>query len=156
MKKYALNAQFRAKWLAALRSGKFKQGAGALFARPVKRHKSDPSAENPNEDFQRYCCLGVAGRVCRIPAKKMADSGMFIGPKFFELPKALLPLTGELADELASKNDAVSENGKGKVRFENNFKKIVKYLRDNTVGVSYFPEKGDKVEAGLRQPRPRK
>lgn len=50
-----LPVKFKAKWVAALRSGKFKQGKGSLH----NTHKNT------------YCCLGVAARI----AKPKADIG---------------------------------------------------------------------------------
>lgn len=38
-----MDANLKAKWIAALRSGEYQQGAGLLF----------------NEDERAYCCLGV-------------------------------------------------------------------------------------------------
>ena len=38
-----MNAKIKAKWVAALRSGKFKQGIGQLIS----------------EDRKKFCCLGV-------------------------------------------------------------------------------------------------
>jgi hypothetical protein len=41
-------AEMKAKWIEALRSGKYKQGAHTLF----------------NPDSKAYCCLGVLEQVC--------------------------------------------------------------------------------------------
>lgn len=43
-----MNADIKAKWTAALRSGKYKQGAGSL----CRRHADEP-------DGWRFCCMGV-------------------------------------------------------------------------------------------------
>jgi len=42
-----LPTEFKAKWIEALRSGKYKQGKSVLY----------------NKDNNTYCCLGVAGSV---------------------------------------------------------------------------------------------
>lgn len=42
------------KWLKALRSGKFRQGKGAL------------KIEAKNQGHPKYCCLGVANEVCKL------------------------------------------------------------------------------------------
>ena len=51
-----LNADFKAKWLAALRGGEYEQTIGALErpARIASRH-------------QGFCCLGVACKISDIP-----------------------------------------------------------------------------------------
>lgn len=55
---------FKRKWLEALRSGKYKQGAGYLHT--------------INDDGQdTYCCLGVAGAVCGISTEKMRGVKLF-------------------------------------------------------------------------------
>lgn len=43
-----LDPEFKAKWLAALRSGEYKQGRFELYKAMT----------------DRYCCLGVAGLLC--------------------------------------------------------------------------------------------
>ena len=50
------------KWIAALQSGKYKQGVGQL-------------AYN-HGDGNLYCCLGVLGRVCGISATMMRGEDM--------------------------------------------------------------------------------
>lgn len=50
MKKLTLPRLFRSRWLKALRSGRYKQGTGALH--------------QPRSN--RYCCLGVAARECGV------------------------------------------------------------------------------------------
>lgn len=50
-----LDPEFKVKWLAALRSGEYKQGTGKMF---------DPRTNS-------YCCLGLAGHVCGIPDEKI-------------------------------------------------------------------------------------
>lgn len=47
-----LDPEFKAKWIEALRSGKYKQGKGRLYT------------FNNNNNESTYCCLGVAGLVC--------------------------------------------------------------------------------------------
>lgn len=53
----AMDPVIKAKWVKALRSGRYKQGVGALY---------DP-------DSGRYCCLGV---LCRVARAKEQD-GVF-------------------------------------------------------------------------------
>jgi hypothetical protein len=47
---FKMDPELKAKWLAALRSGSYQQGRGALL------HCGDGDKE--------YCCLGVLGRLC--------------------------------------------------------------------------------------------
>lgn len=61
-----MNADVRAAWVAALRSGEYKQGHGALC-------QDDPEAEGE----KLYCCLGVLAELAAeagivSPAKKEA------------------------------------------------------------------------------------
>jgi hypothetical protein len=51
--KYKLPKKFAIKWLKALRSGKYKQDTGYLKS-PIG-----------------YCCLGVAGRICKLTDKQI-------------------------------------------------------------------------------------
>lgn len=55
-----LPKKFLRKWVNALRSGKFKQGTGAL----------------KNEFSNSYCCLGVACVLAGIPKKELVGKGM--------------------------------------------------------------------------------
>lgn len=54
--KIKLPKKFKAKWLKALRSGKFQQSRNGNLV-----------------DDEGYCCLGVAGVVCGVSDKRMAD-----------------------------------------------------------------------------------
>ena len=66
--KFRLPKEFAEKWMAALRSGKYKQGSGRLFL------------------FDAYCCIGVAGAVCGVKDRLMDDKGLF-SPKHFCIEK---------------------------------------------------------------------
>lgn len=73
-----LNPDFKAKWVAALRSGKYEQDSGALFS---------PSSGG-------YCCLGVAchisgQRPSRLKNKKMPSRIM--AAKWFDVKSKDLP-----------------------------------------------------------------
>lgn len=58
-----LDPEFKAKWVAALRSGEYKQGESNLYFQPN----------------DTYCCLGVAGAICGVPKELMNRN-----PFFFE------------------------------------------------------------------------
>lgn len=57
-KKITLNKKFKAKWLNALRSGKYAQTTETLM------------------DNNGFCCLGVACAVAGIPLKQIEDVGV--------------------------------------------------------------------------------
>lgn len=57
MKKSKLDPKFKAKWVKALLSGRYKQGVAALHK--VQAGQAD-----------RFCCLGVACKVARLPSEK--------------------------------------------------------------------------------------
>ena len=59
MKTFRLPIEFANKWIAALKSGSFKQGSGRLFS------------------VNTYCCIGVAGHICGVPDEMMDDKGLF-------------------------------------------------------------------------------
>lgn len=56
-----MDPELKAKWVAALRSGEYKQGTGRL--------------RKPTADGQRFCCLGVLCEVVGIPRLDDRDGG---------------------------------------------------------------------------------
>lgn len=54
----------RAKWVKALRSGKWKQAIEALHA---PYYRSDDDRYEQKASGEKHCCLGVASRVCKMP-----------------------------------------------------------------------------------------
>lgn len=86
MKYPKLPKAFKAKWVKALRSGKYKQGKGQLFQK---------------EDNQ-YCCLGVACVIQKIKP----DDNTFIRKikKHARIPK-LIQGSGRLPTRLSLMND---------------------------------------------------
>jgi hypothetical protein len=60
-----VNPEIKAKWLEALRSGKYKQTIealrGPIWERPEPEPDADPYADEPEPIFrgQGFCCLGV-------------------------------------------------------------------------------------------------
>lgn len=71
LKKYLegkkLDPDFKVKWLAALRSGKYKQGQRELY----------------NKILNQFCCLGVGGDVCGIPLEDMDGKNSFNKDVFY-------------------------------------------------------------------------
>lgn len=109
MKDYRLPKEFADKWLAALRSGKYKQGKEAL-----KDHKG------------RYCCLGVA---CEIAGHNLDEDGKgefgFIGSAY-KNPKTPREI---------SMDDDDGEDLPGKLAYMNDsgrtFDEIANWIEDN-------------------------
>ena len=56
-----LPKEFKDKWIAALKSVKYKKGTGELF----------------NRANETYCCLGVAGRIANVDESILAIDGYF-------------------------------------------------------------------------------
>jgi hypothetical protein len=112
MEDVRLPKEFKEKWIAALRSGKFKQGSGYL------------------QDGDEYCCLGVA---CRIAHPKMDIQKLcLIGVDDFgesKIKKIKVPSIIKGGDT-PSENKIVSRltkmNDKGK-----SFKTIANYIEKN-------------------------
>lgn len=88
------NQKLKKKWVSALRSGKFKQGKGDLYA-------TRTDGENIEE---RYCCLGVLGSLLGMSKVEMEKRAFL--PK--RLDKVLGPAGGEdetTQERLAKMND---------------------------------------------------
>lgn len=93
-KVFKLSPAVKAKWVTALRSGKFKQGKGALCR--------DPKEIGPGKEWetQSYCCLGVLGSVCGLPEKKMANKDFLLKRlAVVKVPKALQTTLADVNDE---------------------------------------------------------
>jgi hypothetical protein len=56
-----LPTEFKSKWIAALRSGEYKQATGELY----------------DEINGGFCCIGVAGHICGIPTEELKLLGVF-------------------------------------------------------------------------------
>lgn len=50
-----INPEFKAKWIAALRSGEYTQGIANLYT----------------DESDSFCCLGVAGLIAGVPKERM-------------------------------------------------------------------------------------
>lgn len=90
--KEKLPRAFKKKWVAALRSGKYKQGMHVLY----------------NPDKETYCCLGVAGIICGNIPDQLIGYGSLDAP-LIKIPKSLFGLSaGSTPNKLSIFND----NGK--------------------------------------------
>jgi len=99
-----LDPTFKKKWIAALRSGEYEQGAGFLH----------------NTVQDRYCCLGVA---CEVVQYKSPNNRRIQGSE--SMPEELEPVRGyaqnnKVVDRLICMNDT------GKT-----FLKIADYIEEN-------------------------
>lgn len=86
-----LPKKFKAKWIAALRSGEYKQTKNTLC----------------NDDG--YCCLGIAGKLCGVSDNQMSNNWEFRQP-IKGLPKILVGSAASSSENkithmLASLND---------------------------------------------------
>jgi hypothetical protein len=85
-----IDPEFKAKWVPALRSGKYKQGRGSLVC------------------DEKYCCLGVAGVVSGLKAEDMDGFVDFNGDEL-GLETTLVPSElrhAALSHELICMNDS--------------------------------------------------
>lgn len=101
-----LPPEFKAKWVAALRSGEYKQCRGELF------------------NGKGYCCLGVA---CVITKTKLPDENDVLYDSMKKIP-SLIKGTAQrnpVVKKLASMNDGV--NGESK----HSFSQIADYIEEN-------------------------
>lgn len=111
-----MKRELRDKWVAALRSGEYKQGRGAL-----------------QDTTGGYCCLGVLCRVMEIPSHYTSGGTWFGDPDQSKPSKHYLPdyvkdqvgLHGRQIFELANRNDGVAEYGK------HDFNQIADYIMQN-------------------------
>lgn len=103
-----INPEFKAKWVAALRSGEYTQGTGNLY--------------NPYSDS--YCCLGVAGLLNGLSKEDMEFKS---NPDTDYVYKKVCPgiSYGEEMQELIRMNDGV---GATKANFNEIADHIEKYL----------------------------
>lgn len=99
----------RARWVAALRSGKYKQGMGKLYIH----------AENS------YCCLGVACKVARVPSDKIL--GGFLLSYF-------LPISYRLGLTVTQEKDLVDLND----RYKKSFEEIADYIEGMPIDPSFY------------------
>lgn len=105
-----LPKKFKAKWVAALRSGKYKQGKGFLL-----------------DENGKYCCLGVACSIQRNPKKLLVGKQLIDDDAIKGIPTPLFGdnvHTNKLLSELTAMNDGYDEyRGKRKT-----FKQIATWI----------------------------
>lgn len=82
-----MKKELRDKWLAALRSGEYKQGEGQLVKRGI------------SPGIVRYCCMGVLREVCDLSEFEYSKTAFTI----VQLEEVGLPYS--MQETLISKND---------------------------------------------------
>jgi hypothetical protein len=86
-----LDPEFKAKWIAALRSGEYKQGQNMLC----------------NRYDNSYCCLGVAGAICGATPGSMHGM-LYFDPQSTNVPEgypAVLVASTNVRGTLMKMND---------------------------------------------------
>ena len=106
-----MDAELKARWVEALRSGKYKQGRGVL--------------RSLNDEF---CCLGVLCDVAGVEWVPSSNSGECAYAAIFEGDDSVLMLPRELGRRLASPHqvDLSNRNDKGA-----SFADIADYIEAN-------------------------
>jgi hypothetical protein len=109
-----LPTKFKARWIAALRSGKYKQGDGRLY-----------SAEDDT-----YCCLGVASRIAGNTCKTMRDHGNLDSDALARgVPKALCIIGDNRHSRLVNQLVAMNDGTDGFVK--HSFSRIATWIEKN-------------------------
>ncbi len=119
-----MNEEIKAKWIAALRSGEYRQGAGAL-----RRVAS-------TEDEDRYCCLGVLCDLAEKAGVLTVEKTQFGGYRY-QGESGLLPDTVQTWANLDTSNPDV---------YKGSTRGLLAELNDDGVP---FSEIADMIEASL-------
>lgn len=104
-KAFRLPKKFAEEWVAALRSGDYKQGQSVLVA-------NDVSVDGEVE--YKYCCLGVAGQLCGCEMRTFEDTHLDNDPdcesQVGSLDNVPEQLRGSQCDGLAVKLALMNDN----------------------------------------------
>lgn len=101
-----LDPEFKEKWVAALRSGEYKQGMYKLY----------------DESTNTYCCLGVAAVVAGIPKDIVKETYAYpTERKTRQYSAAYADMSHAAAGELIEMNDEMGKN----------FNQIAKWIEKN-------------------------
>lgn len=106
-----LPKKFKAKWLQALRSGKYDQGSSTML-------KDD-----------KYCCLGVGCKVLNIPESEIEENGFPFKSIIKKIPKYFdnnVEGVAEWQDKLSYMNDGVLAYQRAQ-----SFKQIANWIEAN-------------------------
>ena len=122
--KYSLPKEFKEEWIKALKSGNYRQGAGAL------RREMD-NTTNPSSTPE-YCCLGVACSVAGVPEEYITGEWIDYvdGYEYDVVPEVLHGVADEnqLVATLSCMNDThTADTTEHKFSFED----IADWIGDN-------------------------
>jgi hypothetical protein len=96
-----LPQEFKEKWIAALRSGEYKQAKGTLY---------DPHTDS-------FCCIGVAGHLCGVDKERLIDFkmiGIIDHPDVMPAPKQYpdaISITKQFEEDVARKLSSKNDKG---------------------------------------------
>lgn len=113
-----LEPQFKAKWVAALRSGEYKQGTNSL-------HKNGA-----------YCCLGVACLLSGISNPSnvslfgFIEHDLEVRPEVAKVPE-ILRGSGAIPQQLANMNDGRDASDIPDMNHRKSFSEIADYIEAN-------------------------
>ena len=115
-----LTKEQKAEWIAALRSGDYKQGQGRLH----------------REDDDSYCCLGVLAHVCAFNS----GSASYLRPESYEYNPGTWSTSAAFLSEtmqqsLSGMNDLADMNEEGFFEHHYSFSDIANYIEANVEAV---------------------
>lgn len=108
----AMNPEIKAKWVEALRSGKYKQGTTGLH----------------NNELNTFCCLGVLCEVQSVPRND--EAGKYSSYVFDAYPSTIA-LSGEFASKLGIEDNAMGTVISMNDAHGNSFDEIATYIEEN-------------------------
>jgi hypothetical protein len=116
-----LSPELKEQWLAALRSGRYKQAESVL-------HK------NSEDQYHHCCCLGVLEHICGTPISELTGVGM---PGDLDFPKSPIQFHVSEEDDLISEDDIVNilvnmnDGNVHKGIKKHSFEEIADYIESN-------------------------
>lgn len=129
-KQYRLPKEFAEKWLEELRSGKYQQGIGTLV--------NELKVIDNKLEADKFCCLGVAGRICGVSVDLMADLNTLGSLDRSIIYRWMVPgelinvFEGSLAIKLMRMNDGYSGEGNpSKAVKRHSFEEIADWVENN-------------------------
>lgn len=127
-----MDKKLKAKWLRALKSGKYAKGEGQMC---IKAGERDEDRNLAPVGYDRLCCLAILCEVAEVPYR--ATDG---GTAASDPPRAVLGLSDKDASILAALNDnrpeARLDHGgiipvAAVKRSPKDFRRVIKYIEKN-------------------------
>lgn len=120
-----MNPEWRAKWVAALRSGKYRQGHGTLKNTYMQSSVID---EAPPQAVSKYCCLGVLEEIVGVKSESCTK---LTGP-ILEIVGVCGPdKTDHTQHILMQMNDGVNNTHTAKLSEPQTFSQIADWIEAN-------------------------